>query len=320
METEELRELATIDGSDGWTDIEKHFPEPRYVPDQNKHKTGVILIPPRREKPLPPSLKMYTLKKDGKPMLLRTRSIEDFEEECRLASFADRIFRDGGAYLSSPSEVGAYLDDTRVYSLYTYFGGDNLAKRLPELYIPQQHALGVEAGKQLAKLQSVLPQEDDTPLPNEDIFMLLTRLGEKGITYNGYPQAETFMKNHSAIVNGRPVTALHGDFSANTLFIDNDLNVGIQPLTEVKWGDPVRDLTSLSDGYSLPFIKGVFKGLYEGAPPKDFFELLAYYSTVHALTDIDTAKDNAELATAITRAEKLAADMDNYQSIVPVWY
>ena len=320
MDTEELKDLSTIEGSDGWTNIDRYEPEPRYVPDQNKHKTGVILMPPGREKPRPETLKMYTLKKDGKPMLLRTRSIEDFDDECRLAAFADRVFREGGAYLSSPLEVGAYLDDTRVYSLYTYFGGDNLARRLPELYVPQQHALGVEAGKQLAKLHSVLPEEDDAPLPDEDIFMLLTKLGEKGITYNGYQQAETFMKNHSSIVNGRPVTALHGDFSANTLFLDSDLNVGIQPLEEVKWGDPVRDLTTLSDGYSLPFIKGVFKGLYEGAPPKDFFELLAYYSTVRALTDIDTAGDKTELATAITRAEKLAADMDNYQSIVPVWY
>lgn len=320
MDTEQLKDLSAIDGFDGWADIDRYEPEPRYVPDQSKHKTGVILIPPRREKPRPETLKMYTLKKDGKPMLLRTRSIEDFDAECRLAAFADRVFREGGAYLSSPVEVGAYLDDTMVYSLYTYFGGDNLARRLPELYVPQQHALGVEAGKQLGKLHSVLPEDGDTPEPNEDIFMLLTRLGEKGITYNGYKQAETFMKNHSTIINGRPVTALHGDFSANTLFLDSDLNVGIQPLEEVKWGDPVRDLASLSDGYSLPFIKGVFKGLYEGAPPKDFFELLAYYSTVRALTDIDTAADKAELATAITRAEKLAADMDNYQSIVPVWY
>lgn len=320
MDTAELRELSTIDHFDRWTDIEKYIPEPRFVPDQNKQKTGVIFMPPRREKPRPATLKMYTLKQDGKPMLLRTRSSEDYEEECAVASFADRIFREGGAYVSSPSEVGAYCDDTRVYSLYSYFGGDNLARRLPELYVPQQHALGVEAGKQLAKLQAVLPDGDDTPEPDEDIFMLLTKLGEKGVTYKGYKQAEAFMKNHSTIINGRPVTALHGDFSAHTLFIDSGLNVGILPLEEVHWGDPVRDLASLSDSCSLPFIKGVFKGLYDGTPPKDFFELLAYYSTERALVDIDTAEDEVQLATAIVRAEKLASDMDNYQSAVPIWY
>lgn len=320
MDTDELKELSTIDGFDRWTDIDRYIPEPRYVPDQNKQKTGVIFMPPRREKPRPYSLKMYTLKQDGKPMLLRTRSSADYEEECVLASFADRVFREGGAYVSSPLEVGAYCDDTRVYSMYSYFGGDNLARRLPELYVPQQHALGVEAGKQLAKLQKVTPTEDDTPEPAEDIFMLLTKLGEKGLKYNGFSQAEAFMKNHSSIINGRPVTAVHGDFSAHTLFLDSDLNVGVLPLEEVHWGDPVRDLASLSDSCSLPFIKGVFKGLYEGAPPKDFFELLAYYSTERALIDIDTAEDETQLATAILRAEKLAADMENYQSIVPVWY
>ena len=320
MDTDELKELSTIDSFDRWTDIDKYIPEPRYVPDQNKQKTGVIFMPPRHEKPRPESLKMYTLKQDGKPMLLRTRSGDDYEEECAIASFADRIFREGGAYVSSPLEVGGYCSDTRVYSLYSYFGGDNLARRLPELYVPQQLALGVEAGKQLAKLQTVLPSEEDVPEPNEDIFMLLTKLVEKGIKYNGFSQAETFMKNRSSIINNRPVTALHGDFSANTLFLDSGLNVGILPLEEVHWGDPVRDLASLSDSCSLPFIKGVFKGLYEGAPPKDFFELLAYYSTERALADIDTAEDETQLATAIVRAEKLASDMDNYQSVVPVWY
>ena len=320
MDTEELKELSSIDNFERWTDIDRYIPESRYVPDQNKQKTGVIFMPPRREKPRPASLKMYTLKQDGKPVLLRTRSSEDYEVECEIASFADRIFREGGAYVSSPLEVGAYRDDTRVYSLYSYFGGDNLARRLPELYVPQQHALGVEAGKQLAKLQKVTPTEEDTVEPVEDIFMLLTKLGEKGIKYNGFSQAEIFMKNHNAIIKNRPVTALHGDFSANTLFLDSGLNVGILPLEEVHWGDPVRDLASLSDSCSLPFIKGVFKGLYEGAPPKDFFELLAYYSTERALADIDTAADETQLATAIVRAEKLASDMDNYQSVVPVWY
>ena len=320
MDTDELKELSTIEIFDRWTDIERYIPEPRYVPDQSKQKTGIIFIPPRREKPRPASLKMYTLKQDGNPMLLRTRNSEDYEEECAIAAFADRIFREGGAYVSSPVEVGAYRSDTRVYSLYSFFGGDNLARRLPEMYVNQQLALGVEAGKQLAKLQKVLPEEDDIPQPAEDIFMLLTKLGEKGIRYNGYNQAEIFMKNHSSIINSRPVTALHGDFSANSLFLDSGLNVGILPLEEVHWGDPVRDLASLSDSCSLPFIKGVIRGLYEGAPPKDFFDLLAYYSTERALMDIDMAEDKTQLATAIIRAEKLAADMDNYQSVVPVWY
>ena len=119
MDTDELKELSTIDSFDRWTDIEKYSPEPRYVPDQNKQKTGVIFMPPRREKPRPDSLRMYTLKQDGKPVLLRTRSSEDYEEECVIASFADRIFREGGAYVSTPLEVGAYSDDTRVYSLYS---------------------------------------------------------------------------------------------------------------------------------------------------------------------------------------------------------
>lgn len=320
MDTDELRELSSIEGFERWTDIEKYIPEPRFVPDQNKQKTGVIVMPPRREKPRPSSLVMYTMNQDGKPVLLRTRSGEGYEEECAIASFADRIFREGGAYVSSPLEVGGYCDETRVYSLYSFFSGDNVARRLPELYVPQQYALGIEAGKQLAKLHSVLPAEDDVPEPNEDIFMLLTKLGEKGIKYNGYQQAEKFMKNHSSIINGRPVTALHGDFSASRLFIDSGLNLGILPLEEVHWGDPVRDLATLSDSYSLPFIKGVFKGLYDGAPPKDFFELLAYYSTEKALVEIDTAENQEQLAIAIVRAEKLAADMEHYQSIVPVWY
>jgi len=317
---EELKQLSTVEGFENWQKVERYFPETRYVPDGNKLKTGVISIPPRKEKPVSCTLRLYALNIDGKNLLMRTDTINSFEKECALAAFADRIFAEGGVYVSSPVEVGAYYNDRMVYSLYNFFCGDNLARRLPEFSTSHQHAFGVEAGKQLKKFQSVLPQPDDKLKEQNDIFLTLTRLEEKGIKYEGFSQASGFLKKHHSIPENRPATAIHGNFSANTLFLDKDLNVGMLPLNESGWGDPVTDLISLSDGYSLPFIKGVFKGLYNGILPSDFFELLAYYSTERALTDIDGAQNKEELAVAIIRAQKIAADLDNYQSVIPVWY
>lgn len=128
------------------------------------------------------------------------------------------------------------------------------------------------------------------------------------------------MKKRFDIADKRPVNALHGDFSANTLFIDKGLNVGMFPLEDPYWGDPIKDLISLQDSYSLPFMKGVLKGMFDGAPPSDFFELLAYYCTERALSDIDSASTEEEKAIAIIRAGKMAADLDNYQTVIPGWY
>lgn len=311
--------LFLIPGRESWTQIEKFEPEPLYVPEQGKLKTGVISIPPKPEKPLPPSLKKYTLMINGKKHLLRIRDISEYEEERALAVFSDRVFREGGAYVSSPVEVDAFNNETMVYSLYLYYGGSNLARRLTEFYMPQQLSLGVEAGKQLRKIHSVLPSDDDTLPQEEEILMLINRLEEKGTDYRGFKQACEFIRTHGTIVLARPVTAIHGAFSANKLFLDDGLNVGIMPFEQPAWGDPIRDLATLPDGYSLPFIKGVFKGLFDGDPPKDLFELLAYYSTLNALKDLDEAIGEQTLPMMI-RAEKVAADFDNYQSAIPIWY
>lgn len=318
---EELNQLSTVEGYDKWRKIERYFPETRYVPDSSKLKTGVISIPPRNEKAVSPTLRLYTVVTgEGKKLLMRSDTIGRFEKECDLAAFANRIFSEGGVYTSSPVEVGAYDNDRKVYSLYNFFCGDNLARRLPEFSTSHQHSFGAEAGRQLAKLQSVPPSPEDKPAEKTDIFLMLTRMEEKGIKYESFAEASEFLKKHHSIPENRPVTAIHGCFSANTLFLDKDLNVGVLPLSEVCWGDPISDLAFLSDGYSLPFIKGVFKGMYNGILPNDFFELLAYYTTVNALSDVENASDEAQRETAIIRARKIAADLDNYQSVIPIWY
>lgn len=318
---EEMTMLSTIEGYGRWKTLDRYDPENRYIPDSNKLKTGVICLPPIKKRARSLTLKIYAVTtEDGKNLLIRTDRISRFDEECRLAALTDRVFNEAGVYTSSPMEVGAFNDDTMVYSMYNFFSGENLAARLPEFYVPEQLALGVEAGKQLKKFHTITPAEDDEVNQPEDMFVLITRLAEKGVKYQGFSQAADFLKKHHYIIEKRPVTALHGDFSANTLFLDGDLNVGMAPLQSVEWGDPITDLVTLPDGYSLPFIKGVYKGLFDGAPPKDFFELLALYSTVKALRDIDTALTEEDTAAAIIRAQKIAAEYDNYQSIIPSWY
>lgn len=317
---EELKQLSTIESFGKWQKVDRYFPETRYTPDSSKLKTGVISIPPRAEKPFSPGFRLYTVQIKGKTLLMRVDSIGRFERECELAEFSDRIFNEGGVYVSSPVEVGAFDSDRMVYSMYNFFCGDNLARRLPDFSTSHQHSFGVEAGKQLTRFHSVLPTVEDRIPEKTDIFLMLTRMEEKGINYESFSQAAEFLKNHHSIPENRPVTAKHGNFSANTLFLDKDLNVGMLPLSDFCWGDPVSDLIFLSDGYSLPFIKGVFKGMYNGILPNDFFELLAYYTTVAALSDVEAAEDEKQREIAIIRARKIAADLDNYQSVIPVWY
>lgn len=318
---EELNEFHDIDSFGRWQRVERYYPETRYIPDGGKLKTGVISIPPRKRPPESPYKKLYLVTIGGKTMLMVTDDISYFDREVENAAFADRAFNEGGVYVSYPMEVGPYANETRVYGLYNFFTGENLARRLPTLYVPQQHELGIEAGKQLKKLHSLTPNGDENiKEQEEDIFLLLTKLEEKGIKYSGFKEAAIFLKDHADIIKNRPVNALHGDFSANTLFLDSGLNVGMFPFTMPDWGDPIKDLTSLQDGYSLPFIKGVFKGIFDGAPPSNFFELLAFYTTEKALSDIELSQTDEDMAVSILRAQKIASDLENYQSIIPVWY
>lgn len=320
---EELEQLSDIDGYGKWQKIERYYPETRYVPDTgSKLKTGVIALPPRKQKPVSPLRRLYLIiDEDGKKLLMKTDDISLFNREGEIADFANRAFTEQGVYVSYPLEVGPYADETRVYSMYNFLTGDNLARTLPTLYVPQQHELGIEAGKLLKKFHALATLGNEVRRkPVDDIFLLLTKLEEKETQYQGFREASSFMKKHFDITSGRPLNALHGDFSANTLFIDKGLNVGMFPLEDPYWGDPIKDLISLQESYSMPFIKGVLKGIFDGAPPADFFELLTYYSTERALSDINMADNDEDKATAILRAQKLAAELDNYQTVIPSWY
>lgn len=316
----ELEQLSHIEDFKQWERIDRYFPETRYAPDSEKSKTGVMSIPPRKEKKVSDGLKLYTVRKNGKTYLLRTDLSDRFSEEAELAAFAHRIFKDGGAYMTFPLEVGAYAQDAMVYSIYEFFCGDNLARRLPEFSTSHQLSFGVEAGELLKKIHSILPEPENTPVQREDMFLILTKLEEKGIKYDGFNEAAAFMKRYHALPENRPITAVHGSFSANSLFLDKDLNVGILPLETAQWDDPVTDLVSISDSYSVPFMKGIFKGLYEGRLPKDFFELLCFYSTYRALSDIDNADSGEEMELALLRAKKISDNYEKYQSVIPIWY
>ena len=318
---EELQELSEIDSYGKWLKIERYQPEARYIPEATVTKTANIPLPLRSQPPVPPSRRLYHVTSaDGKTLLIKTDDISRFDRECEIAEFADRTFKND-VYVSYPVEVGPYANESRVYSIYVFFNGDNLARMLPTLYMTQQLELGVDAGKMLKKFHSVKPTAQAVPRkPKEDIFLLLTKLEEKGIDYTGFKEAAEFMKKNFDITDGRPVNALHGDFSANTLFIDKRLNVGMFPLEDPHWGDPIKDLIFLQESYNRPFMKGVLKGWLDGTPPSDFFTLLAYYSTERALSDINTAVTEEEKAIALIRAQKLADDLNNYQVVIPSWY
>lgn len=319
IDQEILQQLSEIDGFKSWTGISPYRPEKHFVPDREKLKTGVLDMPPRPEQGAADSERLYIVTEAaGSRLLLRTRPIEFYEQEAALAAFCDRIFREGKVYAPAPREVGPYAGDSKVYSLYAFFGGDNLARRLQGFYTPQQLSFGIEAGRLLRKFHSVKPRDGD-PHDKYNVEALLESLSARKVKYKGQKEATDFLLAHKVLLAQRPVCALHGSFSANALFIDKNLNIGFNPLTKPLYGDPISDLATLGDSYSLPFIKGVIKGLYDGVVPKNFFELLAFYTTVRSITDIVEATA-ATLAPALQRAAKIAADYTDYQSSVPIWY
>ena len=109
--------LSTIEGYGRWKTLDRYDPENRYIPDSNKLKTGVICLPPIKKRARSLTLKIYAVTtEDGKNLLIRTDRISRFDEECRLAALTDRVFNEAGVYTSSPMEVGAFNDDTMVYS------------------------------------------------------------------------------------------------------------------------------------------------------------------------------------------------------------
>jgi aminoglycoside phosphotransferase (APT) family kinase protein len=247
---------------------------------------------------------------------------KEFETITMLSSVSD--------FVPEAIEFGVQQALGLTYMVLTYLPGKDGEEALSSLTEKEQYHVGFQAGKELKKLHEYPAPEGTEPWNihkkrKSDRYIEELKLLEDLDTVV-VSKLISFIKSNEHLMDGRPNRFQHDDFHPFNLIVkDKEFN-GFIDFQRMDWGDPIHDLQKL--GFfgvkvSVPFSIGAIDG-YNGGEEisKDFWQLFALYSAMHAVSSFVWGKKMGdEQYDLLSRyAMDVLRDHDNFKENIPRWY
>jgi len=223
---------------------------------------------------------------------------------------------------SEPLGFGLCDDGKSCYSLSGWLDGEDAEKTLPLMSESEQYVIGLKAGQILRKTHT-LPAPDNAESWNDWFYR---KVQDRIDFYNSNPiKSEDgdviihYLQENRHLLNGRPQTFCHNDYTMANLIIMPDGSIGIIDFIYFNngHGDPLWDFHPvLWDGEkNARFFTGLIKGYFNGEPPCEFFDVLIYYLAYDVLTGIQNDPHNSD-----RHKSNILFWLDSMNNPVPSWY
>lgn len=292
--------------------------------DISDYKNWIEIVP--IETGMSGDKKFHITRNNGVELILRVSDIDNYKRHCDSARFSQYVHNRLGLNMNMPIEVAACCNDTLAYTLYTWVDGVDADSKICNLHTPDQAKYGEKAGALLRKIHSIKAPDDILPWDQYynkrlDEMLGVFRYKVQG-SFRGDKQTMEFIEQNRGLLEGRPQTALHGDFRSGNLIVTTGGEIGIIDFGRWCWGDPYMDFQCVSRSCSIPFARGQINGYFEGNIPGDFFALTAFYAAVDIIKRICLAYScgREEYDETVKAAEKTVRDYDGFTGHVPSWY
>ena len=271
--------------------------------------------------------KYYIETTDGQRMFLRVSDITEHDRRKNDYMMIEQIYKHG-IPTAKPLGFGICCDGKNIYSLLDWIDGKGTDVVLPHISEKEQYILGLKTGEVLRKIHSI-------PAP-KTIETWSIRYHHKVKTwideYNNNAQIYSdtgdklvqYLENHKNIIDSRSQTFIHGDYNIENIIILPNGKINVIDLNSFNtpYGDPWWDINNMAwMPVMFPyFYTGQIKGYFNGEPPTDFWNVLAYYlayDALAALTDpygLNGIKDGTEIVNNIHKWT------NNFKNPVPTWY
>jgi len=279
--------------------------------------------------------KYYIEAADGSRLLLRIADIDEYErkeDEFDMLKQAETL----GIPLSTPIDFGTCNNGENVYQILGWVDGEDLRETLPKLSETEKYALGIKAGKLIAKIHSFPAPENTIPWSAwfwakvtkriEFYNNIMLRSNQAAFSDKGYIFVDYLLKKRRFLV-GRPQTFNHGDVGISNLILMPNGEIAAIDFNcyDDEHGDPWWELDSLFSWGEEPcphFYTGFIRGYFDGEPQEGFFEVLSYYFAYSALAAIcDTSVgEQGKPEDAQRHMENILRWFDNMKNPVPTWY
>ncbi|MDQ8735320.1 aminoglycoside phosphotransferase family protein [Paenibacillus sp. LHD-38] len=226
-------------------------------------------------------------------------------------------------------EIDALPNEHLGYMLLTYTNGEEAADALHSYEASVQYEIGVDAGKELAKMHqwhapdSIAPWYD-RKLAKHEKYMEQYLKGEARL--KGDEQFLSFIDHHLHLMRGRPNLFQHDDFHVGNLIVEQGKLAGVIDFNRFDWGDPIHDFLKagmFSSEVSVPFTIGQIKGYHGNEEPDEHFWTL--YSLYLAMTIVSSIVwilkvRPTELAIMQQKLYRVLEDHDSFNNVIPSWY
>jgi len=233
-----------------------------------------------------------------------------------------------GVPVKQPIEF--WSNDDNVYFLTGWIDGENLNEVLKLHSESDQFQLGVKAANHLKKIHTipVAPEHclyfEWNKAYSNTIEKFTKGYRKYGPKIVGIESFLTFMDEHKYLLETRPISYLHGDFTEYNMMLESNGELVIVDFDGAfQVGDPWYDFYRLASSEKVTnFASGLVYGYFDGDPPEHFWLLLAFYKTLDAIRLVTISRNNdLKLRRRLTQIEYLADWINNIEdNITPTWY
>ncbi|KAB2423399.1 MULTISPECIES: aminoglycoside phosphotransferase family protein [Bacillus cereus group] len=274
-----------------------------------------------------PDKKYIIMSANNEKYLFRTGDIKEYERKKIEFQILNEMVK-CNVQAQRPIEIGILEEEGVCYSIFSYLEGED-AKRLLSTYSPkEQYDIGIEAGKDLAKMHTL--EAPKNILPWYERAMKKHRKYVEayktcGIKIENDDKIIKFIDENEMYVKDRPNRFQHDDFHLENIIVRDGRYVGVVDFNGYDWGDPLHDFVKIAlfaRDISIPYSIGQIEGYFNERIPEEFWKLYAVYVGMTVFSSVVWTLRAAPhmLEDTLERLHIVLEDHKNFELSKPIWF
>ncbi|MEC3459365.1 aminoglycoside phosphotransferase family protein [Bacillus thuringiensis] len=274
-----------------------------------------------------PDKKYIIMSANNEKYLFRTGDIKEYERKKIEFQILNEMVQ-CNVQAQRPIEIGILEEDGVCYSIFSYLEGED-AKRLLSTYSPKdQYDIGIEAGKDLAKMHTLEAPKNILPWYERAMKKhrkYLEAYKTCGIKIENDDKIIKFIDENEMYVKDRPNRFQHDDFHLENIIVRDGRYVGVVDFNGYDWGDPLHDFVKIAlfaRDISIPYSIGQIEGYFNERIPEEFWKLYAVYVGMTVFSSVVWTLRAAPhmLEDTLERLHIVLEDHKNFELLKPIWF
>ena len=268
--------------------------------------------------------KYFVTDENGNRYLLRVSDIAEYDKKQSEFNMMKQV-ASFGVPMCQPIEFGTC--DEGVYSIQSWFDGDDAEEVIATLSDTEQYVYGLEAGRILKKIHSIpapATQEDWEIRFNCKMDYKIKKYTECPLKYENGQAFIDYINENRHLLKNRPQTYQHGDYHIGNMMIDRNGKLYIIDFNRNDYGDPWEDIKAITWDVeaSQMFASGRINGYFDSDVPEEFWRIFALYISCGILSSLPWAIPFGEeqIQVMVNQAKEVLSWYDNMRNPVPTWY